>query len=312
MLSSANQLSPPPLSSATNKAAPVYWTQNKSNFQLKEQKKTERAAEILIKVLLIGTRLSASEQRPSIPSWLFFSFFNLFIIKKKKTGSVLKLWFSAHLEGDVVKLSAVAQGRSARINQPGGRSGGGGQTSSRPPAVSAAARRRLGALGARSARFHHLLPGHGSDNQFGSETRGVCVPAPPTLFFSGVVSAWGDGSFSRASKSWLCVKISEILIWENGWKARQLLSRRCSSMSLRSGSQCKQLTTTPATTPPPAYCDVGRARRHGGVRALTAQIHPKNGNRASWQTLDVKYHTKGRKIISESTENKSRCCNFFF
>lgn len=69
---------------------------------------------------------------------------------------------SAHLEGDVIKLSAVAQGRSAGVNQSGGRSGCGSQTFPRPPAVSATARRRLGAPGA-PFTFQCLLPGHRFD-----------------------------------------------------------------------------------------------------------------------------------------------------
>lgn len=44
----------------------------------------------------------------------------------------------------------------------------------------------------------------------------------------------------------------------NGWNARQLFSRRCSSMSLRSGSQCKQLSTTSTTTTPPHHYPTSR------------------------------------------------------
>lgn len=69
-------------------------------------------------------------------------------------------YLSAHLEGDVIKFPAVAQRRSAGINQSGRGSGGGGQTFPRPPAVSPAARRTFGALGAHFT-FHRLLPWHG-------------------------------------------------------------------------------------------------------------------------------------------------------
>lgn len=47
----------------------------------------------------------------------------------------VKAKLPAHLEGDVIKLSAVAEGRSAGINQPGGRSSCGGQTFARPAAA---------------------------------------------------------------------------------------------------------------------------------------------------------------------------------
>lgn len=127
-----------------------------------------------------------------------------------------KLW--AHLEGDVIELSAVAEGRSAGVNQPGGRRGCGGQTSPRPPAVSAAARRRLGALGAPFA-FHCLLPGHGSGQRAQLRamkkkteervrvTRWLLFLSSSTLslpeFWSRRV--WAE-KFTCASKSCLCVK----------------------------------------------------------------------------------------------------------
>lgn len=69
-------------------------------------------------------------------------------------------YLSAHLEGDVIKFPAVAQRRSAGINQSRRGSGGGGQTFPRPPAVSPAARRTFGALGAHFTS-HRLLPWHG-------------------------------------------------------------------------------------------------------------------------------------------------------
>lgn len=169
------------------------WTQNKFNFNLY----------FVLKGLLIGSFKLSHLWSPS--NWL------LDFAASLSWG--VKLELSAHLEGDVIKLSAVAQGRSAGINQSGGRSGGSGQTFPRPPALSAAARRRLGAPGAPFA-FHCLLPGHGSDKPV--QLRAIkmkvwhardWVPFRlPALFFSLVEFWLRRKKFTRASKSWLCVK----------------------------------------------------------------------------------------------------------
>lgn len=175
----------------------------------------------------------------------------------KKKLAVSELW--AHLEGDVIKLPAVAEGRSAGIDESGGRSGGGGQTFPRPPA----ARRRLGALGATLA-LHCLLPGHGSDDLFTSEQFGIKKRKKENwLSECGRVWHWREWlflpilfrvelrsrreKFTCASKPWLCVKRElETVRWmtKKNCKARQLSSRRSSwvTVNLRSGSQCKQLS----------------------------------------------------------------------
>lgn len=142
-------------------------------------------------------------------SWKFFGFRSSHLRATNLSshmGSLPKLivwlvlqYVSAHLEGDVIKFPAVAQRRSAGINQSGGRSGDSGQTFPRPPAVSPAARRTFGAPGAHF-RFYCLFPGHYYlfshewDKHFSLQH-----------FFSRGVSRKGDRS-SAARREHHCVK----------------------------------------------------------------------------------------------------------
>lgn len=150
---------------------------------------------------------------------------------------------SAHLEGDVVKFPAVAQRRSAGINQSRGRSGGSGQTFPRPPTVSPAARRTFGAPGAHFP-FHCLLPGH--DHLF---SRGWVEQVSPNTF-PPWSSAKRRQKFSRASRTSLCLKKGRKVWTFSPWnrtKSSQLLSRSSSWMVVNpsSASLCKHLSLLP-------------------------------------------------------------------
>lgn len=187
----------------------------------------------------------------------------VFFLSLKEWICTSQLWAGEfpHLEGNVVKLSAVADGRSAGINQPGGRSGSGGQTFPRPPA----ARRRLGAPGAPLAPYC-LLPGHGSDSSTPRNQDKKCEKKRKgTKCDSDRELRWGD-----RSKVHLRVKI---MTWPTGAQkvtggGDSCCPRSCSRISWKPRWDRVNSSSSPR---------VASLRRHG---ARTGENPPPNGNTA--------------------------------